>query len=122
MFDLKCLKSLDVVRDASELRIASLDGLVSFPVGCFFRFQLHHRPISRPIFERYIGRNSADIPTDINRSVMGENDEVLGPAGEGRDDGSYKIDANLLLSKKKKKLKLFYVNYIYFQLSTLFTI
>ena len=61
---------------------------------------------------------SADISTDINRSVMGENDEVLGPAGEGRDDGSYKIDANLLLSKKKKKLKFFYVNYICFQLST----
>ena len=49
---------------------------------------------------------------------MGENDEVLGPAGEGRDDGSYKIDANLLLSKKKNKVKFFYVNYICFQLST----
>ena len=59
---------------------------------------------------------------DINRSVMGENDEVLGPAGEGRDDGSYKIDANLLLSKKKNKVKFFFVNYICFQLSTLFTI
>ena len=56
---------------------------------------------------RYIGRNSANISTDINRSVMGENDEVLGPAGEGRDDGSYKIDANLLLSKRKKKVKFF---------------
>ena len=33
---------------------------------------------------------------------MEENDEVLGPAGEGRDDGFYKIDANLMLSKKKK--------------------
>ena len=44
---------------------------------------------------------------DINRSVMGENDEVLGPAREGRDDGSYKIDENLLLSKKKNKVKLF---------------
>ena len=62
------------------------------------------------------------LSTDINLSVMGENDEVLGPAGEGRDDGFYKIDANLLLSKKKKKVKLFYVNYICFQLSTLFTI
>ena len=83
------------------------------------------RPISRPILGRYIGRNSADISTDINRSVMGENDEVLGPAGEGRDDGSYKIDANLLLSIKKKKVKFFYFNYICFELSTfntLFTI
>ena len=63
------------------------------------------RPISRPILGRYIGRNSADISIDINRSVMEENDEVLGPAGEGRDD-----------------VKFFDVNYICFQLSTLFTI
>ena len=83
------------------------------------------RPISRPILGRYVGRDSADISTDINQSVMGENDEVLGPAGEGRDDDSSKIDANLLLSKKKKKKKVkfsYSVKYICFQLSTLFTI
>ena len=39
---------------------------------------------------------------------------MLGPAGEGRDDGSYKIDANLVLSEKKKKVKFFYVNNICF--------
>ena len=34
---LKYLKSLDFASEAQEFRIASLDGLVSFPVGCFFR-------------------------------------------------------------------------------------
>ena len=34
---LKYLKSLDFVSEAQEFRIASLDGLISFPVGCFFR-------------------------------------------------------------------------------------
>ena len=78
---------------------------------------------------RYVDRQSADISTntrpiyrpkvgrhiDQHRPVCdGKNDEVLGPAGEGRSDGFYKIDANLLLSKKKKKVKFFYVNYICF--------
>ena len=31
------LKSLDFVSEAQEFRIASLDGLVSFPIGCFYR-------------------------------------------------------------------------------------
>lgn len=31
------LKSVDFVSEAQEFRIASLDGLVSFPVGCFYR-------------------------------------------------------------------------------------
>ena len=34
---LKYLKSLDFVSEAQEFRIASLDGLISFSVGCFFR-------------------------------------------------------------------------------------
>ena len=34
---LKYLKSLPFVSEAHKFRIASLDGLVSFPVGCFFR-------------------------------------------------------------------------------------
>ena len=83
----------------------------------------YYRPVCRPsTVGRYLDRYSTDISTDINRSVMEENDEVQGPAGEGRDDGFYKIDANLFLSKKKKKVKFFYANYNCFQLSTLFTI
>lgn len=31
------MKSLDFVCEAQKFRIASLDELVSFPVGCFFR-------------------------------------------------------------------------------------
>ena len=31
------LKSVDFVSEAQEFRIASLDGLVSFPIGCFYR-------------------------------------------------------------------------------------
>ena len=33
----KYLKSVDFVTEAQEFRIATLDGLVSFPVGCFYR-------------------------------------------------------------------------------------
>lgn len=51
--------------------------------------------------------------TPVKPVCDGRNDKVLGPAGEGRDDGSYKIDANLL-SEKKKKVKFFYVNNICF--------
>lgn len=31
------LKSVNFISEAQEFRIASLDGLVSFPVGCFYR-------------------------------------------------------------------------------------
>ena len=34
---IKYLKSVDFVSEAQEFRIASIDGLVSFPVGCFYR-------------------------------------------------------------------------------------
>lgn len=33
----KYLKSVDFVSEAQEFRKASLDGRVSFPVGCFYR-------------------------------------------------------------------------------------
>jgi len=34
---IKYLQSVDSVSEAQEFRIASIDGLVSFPVGCFYR-------------------------------------------------------------------------------------
>ena len=34
---IKLLKSLDFVTEAQEFRVSSIDGKVSFPVGCYYR-------------------------------------------------------------------------------------